>query len=214
MKTNKKIIILTIFSAVISATAFAQSNWSSILFVGLSAPIAHQKTDGDSMNYAGIGGNVEYLAMNKNNGLSFLANFTGAAIFSDDLTQKNEIGGLVNFFGGIGYSPLRTEKLSLSLTGGIGFDYYRYQISNSDSDFSISGLNLLTGIDICFAMRLSKHLGIGFNVLGTVDLVGVNSIDRDLNDNPRNDEYEDTRNKLVKAGSLSLIPSVCLTIHF
>ena len=80
--------------------------------------------------------------------------------------------------------------------------------------FFRSGLNFLAGLDVAFAMRLSKHIGIGFNVLGTVAIVGVNSVDRDLNDNQQNDAYEDTENEMVKAGSLAITPSVCLTIHF
>lgn len=214
MKTNTKIIALAVFCAAFSATAFAESGWNKILFAGVSAPVAHQKIDGDAIDYAGIGGNIEYLAANKDNGLSFLADFTGAAVFTDDLTNKNETGGYVNFFGGIGYSPLRTDRLTLALTGGIGFDYYNYRLSVGGADFSISGLNFLAGVDIAFAMRLSKHVGIGFNVLGTVALVGVNSVDKDLNDNQQNDAYEDTENNLIKAGSLAITPSVCVTIHF
>ena len=214
MKTNKKIIASAILCAAISAAAFAEGNWSSILFVGASAPIAHQKTDGDAIDYAGIGGNVGYLAVNKNNGLSFAANFMGAAVFSDDLTRETETGGAMNFFGGIGYSPLRTERFTLALTGGIGLDYYGYRLSDGGADFSVSGLNFLAGVDVAFAIRLSRHIGIGFNVLGTVALVGVHSLDWDLSDNQQNDAYEDTENELVKAGSLSLTPSVCLTIHF
>ncbi|MCM1320569.1 MAG: hypothetical protein NC041_03385 [Bacteroides sp.] len=214
MKTNKKIIALAIFCAALSAAAFAESSWNKILFAGVSAPIAHQKTDGDAMNYAGVGGNVDFLAVNKDNGLSFLGNFTGAAIFSDDLTKENETGGLVNLFGGVGYAPLRTETLTLALTGGIGFDYYRYQLSANSVDSAVSGLNLLAGIDVGLAVQLSKRVGIGFNVLGTVALVGCHSVDRDLDDGVRNDDYEDTENKLVKAGSLAVTPSVCVTIHF
>lgn len=214
MRTNKKIIALAIFCAAISAAAFAESDWNNILFVGASAPVAHQKTSGDPINYAGIGGSIEYLAANKNNGLSFAANFTGAAVFSDDLTRESETGGRMSVFGGIGYSPLRTERFTLSLTGGIGLDYYSYRLSDGGHDFSVSGLNFLAGLDVAFAMRLSKHIGIGFNVLGTVALVGVNSVDRDLNDNQQNDAYEDTENEMVKAGSLAITPSVCLTIHF
>lgn len=183
MKTNKKIVALAIFCAAVSAAVFAEGNWNNILFAGLSAPIAHQKTDGDPIDYAGIGGNVEYLAANKNNDLSFLANFTGAAVFSDDLTQENERGEFVNLFGGIGYSPLRTEQFTLSLTGGIGLDYYSYSLAVGGNDFSVSGLNFLAGVDVGFAMCLSKRIGIGFNVLGTVALVGVNSVDWDLTDN-------------------------------
>lgn len=214
MKTNKKIIAAAIFCAALSAAAFAESSWNKILFAGVSAPVAHQKTDGDAMNYAGIGGNVEYLAVNKDNGLSFLGNFTGAAIFSDDLTKENETGGLMNFFGGVGYAPLCTEKFTLALTGGIGLDYYRYQLSQGGVDFSVAGLNFLAGVDVAFAMQLSKHVGIGLNVLGTVALVGCNSVDWDLDDGVRNDDYEDTENKLVKAGSLAITPSICVTIHF
>lgn len=43
MRTNKKIIALAIFCAAISAAAFAESDWNNILFVGASAPVAHQK---------------------------------------------------------------------------------------------------------------------------------------------------------------------------
>lgn len=76
----------------------------------------------------------------------------------------------------------------------------------------MAGVGLLAGADLSLTVKVSKMVGIGFNVLGTVSLCGATHYDY----NPSNKCYRNDKKETynVKGGSLSIIPSVGVTVHF
>lgn len=217
MKFAKGVMMAMIVICGVCAYAGEDSQWEKIANAGISAAGLKFKVkdgNGDSMTMkAAAGGfHTSYQSINKENGFGFFLDADVMALGTDEINSEEELGGYFNTFAGVGFSPVHDGNVFLLLTGGFGFDCYGFYIDRNGIDYSVAGVGLLAGADLSLTVKVSKMVGIGFNVLGTVSLCGATHYDY----NPSNKCYRNDKKETynVKGGSLSIIPSVGVTVHF
>lgn len=217
MKFAKGVMMAMIVLGGVCAYAGENDHWDKIANAGISAAGLKFKVkdgNGDTMTMkAAAGGfHTSYQAINKENGFGFILDADAMVLGTDEINSEDEFGGYFSTFAGAGFSPIHNGNVFLLLTGGFGFDGYGFHIDHNGNDYAVAGANLLAGADVSLSVKVSKMVGIGFNVLGTVSFCGVTHYDY----NPSNKRYRRDRTETynTKGGSLSIIPSVGVTVHF
>lgn len=217
MKFAKGVMMAMIVLGGVCAYAGENDQWDKIANAGISAAGLKFKVkdgNGDTMTMkAAAGGfHTSYQAINKENGFGFFLDADAMVLGTDEINSEDEFGGYFSTFAGAGFSPIHNGNVFLLLTGGFGFDGYGFHIDHNGNDYAVAGANLLAGADVSLSVKVSKMVGIGFNVLGTVSFCGVTHYDY----NPSNKRHRRDRTETynTKGGSLSIIPSVGVTVHF
>ena len=219
MKFSKRNLVVSVVSLIMVSAVMAEESaksWDKIVMAGIGIPLARHKVEigGEKKNINSQGGGLftEYVTIEKETNLSLVLNGTVGGYLSDDFPSGTEFGGFFSTFAGLGYAPVNNEKIKFVAAAGIGADCFGYEMEHNGIRNIVDAVEFSAGIDLALIANLSDRIGIGFNVLGTVSLCGATHYDY----NPSNKCYRNDKKETynVKGGSLSIIPSVGVTVHF
>lgn len=217
MKFSRKGLMASVVALVMVSAVMAEETsggWDKIIMAGPAVPLARHKVEigGKKQNLDSQGGGLytEYVAIEKETNLSLVLNGTVGGYLSDDFSSGTEFGGFFSTFAGLGYAPVNNEKIKFVAAAGIGADCFGYEMKHNGIRNIVAVAEFSAGIDLALIARLSDRIGIGFNVLGMAGLFGAgNNEVKDM----ETDIKEDNK-FIVKPGSIYVMPSIGVTVHF
>lgn len=217
MKFSKRNLVASVVSLIMVSSVMAEESaksWDKIVMAGIGIPLARHKVEigGEKKNINSQGGGLftEYVTIEKETNLSLVLNGTVGGYLSDDFPSGTEFGGFFSTFAGLGYAPVNNEKIKFVAAAGIGADCFGYEMEHNGIRNIVDAVEFSAGIDLALIANLSDRIGIGFNVLGMAGIFGAgNNEVKDMDTDIKED------NKFaVKPGSIYVMPSIGVTVHF
>lgn len=147
----KRILGAVLAFAFIAGSAGAASKskgeWNVPLLIGLTFPQTKFDFDDldDTLKQNAVGAEVGIMGINLANGLTFKGSWQNSVVWSktlNDIYDESGIGYGMNLEGGLGWSPVHTERFLLSALGMVGFGLSTYNKTAYYYDYYLIGYDI------------------------------------------------------------------------
>ena len=217
-----KKILAFVAATLFGAAAFAGS-WQSTVGLGFAIPISTFGIDedgADDIKQTSFNADLMYLGVHTENGLTAKFDFSIGVPKCDDIPDGDGEDPIdFTFDLGVGYSFIRTEKITLGVLGVFGFDHSSYDSKATfdgytlpiDSTIGLTSINF--GVDAIGAFRFTNHFG-GFANIGLRYVIaGTASTEYDVPEAAKNLGIGDD-NDVDISGKISFRPTIGLIWTF
>lgn len=168
----KRILGAVLAFAFIAGSAGAASKskgeWNVPLLIGLTFPQTTFDFDdwNDTVKQHAVGAEVGIMGINLANGLTLKGSWQNNVVWIKDLyADDTGIGYGMNLEGGLGWSPVHTERLSLSALGMVGFGLSTYKKDQYYPYFYTKGTTLYYGKEKHSDTHFFYDVYVGFDVM-------------------------------------------------